>query len=88
MRRWELPARQRVCCERRQCADNSLREVRDRLKVREQFISFIKKCFSPRPRLHSVVSPAALIDAISIIKVIVSLVAGPVSAGQEAFPAP
>lgn len=87
MSRWELLARQHVCCERRRCGDNSLWEVRDRRKVREQFISFIKKCFSPRPQLPPVISPAALTDAISVIKVIVSLVAGLVSAGQEAFPA-
>lgn len=88
MRRWEVPAQQCIRCERRQRAGNSLQEVRDRHKVWEQFISFIKKCFSPRPRLPSVISPAALIDAISVIEVIVSLVAGLVSAGQEVFPAP
>lgn len=54
---------------------------------REQYIRFNKKCFSPRPWLLLVISPAALIDAISVIKVIISLVGGTVSAGQEAFPA-
>lgn len=86
LRRWDIPARQQVHCGRRHCAGNSLYEVRDRQK-RNSYISFIKKCFTLRPWLLLVISPASLIDAISVIKAIVSLVAGTVSAGQEAFPA-
>lgn len=87
MRRWELLAPQCARCKRRCCAGNSLREVRVRHKVREQFVSVIKQCFSPRPWLPSMISAAPLLDAVAVIKVFVSLAAGLVSAGLEAFPA-